>query len=156
MAVSKYSNRKTIVDSIQFDSVAESKYYLQLKWLKQAKQIKDFKLQPRFLLQESFKKNGKSFRKIEYIADFQIHHLDGSVEVVDVKGVETAEFKIKRKLFERLYLHRLSVVTHDDTFGWIELDELKKLKRKGRKSHGKQRKAKKAVRKVHYPTSQRN
>jgi hypothetical protein len=106
-------------------------------------------------LQESFKKNGKLFRKIEYIADFQVHHLDGSVEIIDVKGVETAEFKVKRKLFERIYLHRLSVVTHDETFGWIELDELKKLKRKGRKSNGKQRKAKKAVRKVNYPSSQR-
>ena len=33
-------------------------------------EISDLELQPRFLLQESFKKNGKTYRKIEYVADF--------------------------------------------------------------------------------------
>ncbi|MGM0903087.1 MAG: DUF1064 domain-containing protein [Bacillota bacterium] len=130
MPVNKYSNKKTIVDGIQFDSKAEAKYYEQLKWLKQAKQIKDFKLQPRFLLQESFKKNGKTIRKIEYVADFEIHNLDGSIEIVDVKGHETKEFLLKKKLFEYHYEHTLKLVTLDDTYGWIELDQLKKLKKK--------------------------
>jgi hypothetical protein len=127
---SKYGNKKVVIDNIKFDSVAESKYYLQLKWLKQAKQIKDFKLQPRFLLQESFKKNGKTFRKIEYVADFEIHNLDDSVEIIDVKGHETKEFLLKQKLFENRYEQSLKVVTLDDTYGWIELDKLKNLKKK--------------------------
>lgn len=129
-ATSKYGAKKTIVDGVTFASKAESKYYEQLKWLKQAKQIKDFKLQPKFLLMEKFKKNGKIFRKINYIADFEIHNLDGSIEIVDVKGHETKEFLIKRKLFENRYEHSLKVVTLDDTYGWIELDQLKKLKKK--------------------------
>ncbi len=154
--MNKYGNKKAVVDGIAFQSIAESKYYEQLKWLKQAKQIKDFKLQPRFLLQESFKKNGKTFRKIEYVADFEVHNLDGTVEIIDVKGHETKEFILKKKLFERLYLNSLKVVTLDDSFGWIELEELKKLKRKGCKLSGQQTKAKKAVRKVNYPEAQRN
>lgn len=129
----KYHNKKVIVDNIQFDSVAESKYYLQLKWLKQAKQIKEFKLQPKFLLLEKFRKNGKTFREINYRADFEIHNLDGTIEIVDVKGVETPEFKLKRKLFEKRYELSLKVVTLDDIYGWIELDQLKKLKRKSEK-----------------------
>jgi Protein of unknown function (DUF1064) len=130
---SKYGNKKTEVDGIIFDSQAEAKYYLQLKWLKENKQIKSFKLQPRFRLQDGFSKNGKRFEKIDYIADFEIHNLDGTVEIVDVKGTITKEFAIKRKLFERKYLESIKVVTLDKTFGWIELDELNKLKRKTKK-----------------------
>jgi hypothetical protein len=144
-ATSKYGAKKTIVDGITFDSKAESKYYEQLKWLKQAKQIKDFKLQPRFLLQEAFKKNGNTIRKIEYVADFEIHNLDGSIEIVDVKGVETKEFLLKKKLFEKRYEHSLKVVTLDDTYGFIELNKLKKLKKKVKLS------AKKKAATVGYP-----
>lgn len=134
MARNKFGNRKTVVDGITFDSRAEAKYYEQLKWLKKAKQIKDFKLQPKFLLQESFKKNGNTIRKIEYKADFEIHNLDGSVEIIDVKGVETEAFKIKKKLFEKRYPYSLKLVTLDQSLGWIELDQLKKLKRKAKSS----------------------
>lgn len=131
----KYGNKKTVVDNITFDSIAEAKYYQQLKWLKEAKQIKDFKLQPRFLLQEAFKKNGKTIRKIEYVADFEIHNLDGTVEIVDVKGHETTEFLIKKKLFEYRYEHTLKIVTLHESLGWMELDQLKKLKKKAVKPH---------------------
>lgn len=134
MTARKYGNKVVHADGHKFDSKAEEKYYQQLKWLKQAKQIKSFKLQPRYLLQESFKKNGKTFRKIEYIADFEIHNLDGSIEVVDVKGVETEAFKIKRKLFEKLYPYNLSLITYEVKLGkWMDLEELKKLKRKPKK-----------------------
>lgn len=130
---SKYGNQKTIVDGITFDSKAEAIYYNQLKWLKQAKQIKDFKLQPRYILQDAFTKNGKHFRKIEYVADFEVHKLDGTIEIVDIKGHETKEFLLKRKLFERQYLDTLLVLAYDDHFGFIELDKLKKLKGKVKK-----------------------
>jgi hypothetical protein len=128
--MSKYGNKKVEIDGYKFDGIAESKYFVQLKWLKQAKQIKDFKLQPCFLLLESYKKNGKTIRKTEYVADFEIHNLDGSIEIVDVKGVETPIFKLKKKMFEARYDYSLKVVTLDETHGWIELEKLKKLKAK--------------------------
>ncbi len=131
--MSKYRAKKTVVDNITFDSIAESKYYEQLKWLLQAKQIKSFNLQPKFLLQEGFKKNGVTVRKIEYIADFEVHKLDGSIEIVDVKGVETDVFSLKKRLYLKKYEHPLKIVTLDKTLGWIELDQLKKLKRKPRR-----------------------
>lgn len=130
----KYGSKKTEIDGHTFDSQAEARYYEQLKWLLANKQIKSFRLQPRYTLLESFRKNGKTFRKTEYIADFEITHLDGSIEVVDVKGYETPVFALKRKLFEKLYSdHRLSIVTYNKTHGWIELDKLKKLRRKVKK-----------------------
>lgn len=100
---SKYRNKKVTIDGITFDSKKEANYYLKLKLLKQAGEIKDFGLQEKFVLQEGFTKNGERHRPITYYADFIIDNLDGSTDVVDVKGMETQVFKIKKKLFEYKY-----------------------------------------------------
>lgn len=100
--MNKYHNKKVQIDMYVFDSIAESRRYKELKLLEQAGEIKELELQPRFLLQESFKKNGKTFRKIEYIADFQYIE-NGRLVIEDVKGKETEVFKLKRKLFEHEY-----------------------------------------------------
>ena len=100
--MSKYHNKKVQVDMYVFDSIAESRRYKELKLLEQAGEISELELQPRFLLQERFKKNGKTFRKIEYIADFQYIE-NGRLVIEDVKGKETEVFKLKRKLFEYEY-----------------------------------------------------
>jgi hypothetical protein len=124
---SKYGSEKAEKDGHVFDSKIEGRYYEQLKWLEANKQILFFRLQPRYLLQEGFEKDGRKFRKIEYVADFEVHHLDGSIETIDVKGMETEAFKIKRKLFEKKYPHKLSLVTYSMIDGgWIELDQLNK------------------------------
>ncbi|WP_328588903.1 DUF1064 domain-containing protein [Niallia nealsonii] len=57
-----------------------------MKWLLQENQIKEFELQLRFLLQDKFVKKGKTFREIEYVADFKVFKNDGSIEIVDIKG----------------------------------------------------------------------
>ena len=80
----KYKNKKTQVDMYVFDSIAESRRYKELALLERAGEIKDLQLQPRFLLQESFKKNGKTYRKIEYVADF-MYCQNGKNIVEDVK-----------------------------------------------------------------------
>jgi hypothetical protein len=100
--MNKYRNKKVQIDMYVFDSIAESKRYKELALLQKAKKIENLQLQPKFLLQESFKKNGKTFRKIEYIADF-MYEEKGKVIVEDVKGKETEVFKLKRKLFEYKY-----------------------------------------------------
>ncbi|MGO4890309.1 DUF1064 domain-containing protein [Anaerobacillus sp. MEB173] len=130
---SKYKNRKVELDGYKFDSIMESQYYKQLVWLKKARQIKGFILQPRFVLQEAFEKDGVKFKKIEYVADFEIHNLDGTTEIIDVKGVETKEFLLKKKLFHAKYPHKLTVVTNDSTYGWIELDRLKTLEKSNKR-----------------------
>lgn len=100
---SKYGSRKIEIDGHVFDSKKEGEYYQQLKLRKMAGEIKDFELQPEFTLQEGFKKNGKTYREIKYIADFKVIYPDGRVEIVDIKGYETKEFRLKRKLFEYKY-----------------------------------------------------
>ncbi|WP_108669630.1 DUF1064 domain-containing protein [Peribacillus acanthi] len=128
--MSKYHAKKTIIDGITFDSKTESEYYLHLKEKCERWEIQAFNLQPSFVLQEGFKKDGKWHRPIMYIADFEILHTDGRIEIVDVKGFETADFKIKRKLFEKKYPYTLTLMKYVKKYGgWISVDEWKKLKR---------------------------
>lgn len=100
--MNKYKNKKVIVDDYIFDSIQESKRYKELKLLLRAGQIQNLELQPHFLLQEDFKKNNKTYRKIEYIADFKYIE-NGKTIVEDVKGLKTDVFKLKHKLFEKKY-----------------------------------------------------
>ena len=100
--MNKYKNKKVIVDDYIFDSIQESKRYKELKLLLRAGKIQELELQPHFLLQDSFRKNGKTYRKIEYIADFKYIENDKTI-VEDVKGLQTDVFKIKHKLFEKKY-----------------------------------------------------
>lgn len=100
--MSKYRNKKIVVDNIKFDSNLEATRYKELKLLERVGTITDLELQPRFLLQDSFKKNGRTFRKIEYVADFKYIE-NGKTIVEDVKGLQTDVFKLKHKLFEKRY-----------------------------------------------------
>lgn len=100
--MNKYRNKKVIVEDYVFDSIQESIRYKELKLLLRAGQISNLELQPHFLLQDSFKKNGKTYRKIEYIADFKYIE-NGKTIVEDVKGMKTDVFKLKHKLFEKKY-----------------------------------------------------
>jgi hypothetical protein len=99
----KYFAKKTVVDGITFASKAEAAAYEQLKISQEQGLISDLQLQPRFLLQESFKDSeGVTRRAIHYVADFSFKRGDRTV-VVDVKGMETEAWGLKKKMF--LYHH---------------------------------------------------
>ena len=66
--------------------------------------IRNLELQPRFLLQdEFFDKNEVKHKKIEYVADFMYIDKCGKTIVEDVKGVLTEVYKIKKKMFLKIY-----------------------------------------------------
>lgn len=98
----KYGNVKTEVDGIVFDSKKEARYYETLLLRKKAKDIIGFELQPVFELQPKFKYGGKTIRAIRYVADFLVYH-EGQTEIVDVKGMQTATFKLKWKMLKFKY-----------------------------------------------------
>ena len=137
MQMTKYGAKKVVVDEIVFDSKMESQYYLYLKEKKGNGEIKDFTLQPEFILQPKFEKQGKKYRPITYKADFKVIHNDDRVEIVDVKGFTTNDFKIKAKLFNYQYEESLTLITHTKKTGWIELEELTKIRRQNKKSKNK-------------------
>ncbi len=132
--MTKYNNNKITVDGILFDSKHEALYYELLKEKKAQGLILNFELQPKYLLQPPFKYNGKTIRAIHYIADFLIYHLDGTEEVIDIKGMAVPVALMKRKMMQYRYpelkLTWLSrSVKWGDTDGWIDYDELKRRRR---------------------------
>lgn len=100
---SKYKNKKIIYNGIKFDSKRECKRYKELLLLLKANEIKDLQLQKRFVLQDSFKFQGKTIRSITYIADFVYYDKNGNMIVEDTKGVKTEVYKIKKKMFQKKY-----------------------------------------------------
>ena len=101
---SKYKAKKTIVDGIKFDSQKEGRYYKQLKLMERQGLIKDIKLQVKFELQPKYKKNNKTIKAINYIADFTYYDLNkGKTIIVDTKGYRTEVYKLKKKIFEYIY-----------------------------------------------------
>ena len=134
--MSKYKNSKVVADGVTFDSKHEALYYELLKRKRAEGKIQNFELQPKYLLQPSFKYNGKTIRAIHYIGDFLIYHLDGTEEVIDIKGMAVPVALMKRKMMQYRYpelkLTWLSrSIKWGDTDGWIEYDALKR-KRKQR------------------------
>ena len=115
----KYHNKKTVIDGIKFDSKLEAERYEQLKILERAGVIRDLELQPEYELIPSFRKNGKTWRRTVYKADFRyILAEDDSYIIEDVKGstaVITDVFRLKQKLFEYKYPdYTISIVTSKD------------------------------------------
>lgn len=90
---SKYGNRKVEVDGFTFDSAKEARYYGDLKIRQRVGEVVMFLQQVPFHLPGSTK----------YIADFVVFLADESVEVIDVKGVRTDVYKLKKRQVEALY-----------------------------------------------------
>lgn len=104
----KYGAKETYVDNIRFPSKLEAERYMYLKALERAGTIRDLKLQPRFKLHV----NGQLI--CTYVADFEYEKelKDGEwISVVeDTKGVETPEFKLKKKLMKAVLDIEINVV----------------------------------------------
>jgi hypothetical protein len=100
--MSKYKSNKIIIDGIKFDSKKEGSRYIQLKALLDNNKISNLELQKEYILQPSYKKNGKTIRKISYFADF-VYNENDKVIVEDVKGYKTEIYKLKKKIFEYKY-----------------------------------------------------
>lgn len=96
MRKNKYGAIKTTLDGMKFDSLGEAKHYSDLKIRLLAKEITDLKTQVKFPLNSG----GKHI--CDYIADFTYYE-NGTLVVDDYKGVSTAVFRIKAKLFEAIY-----------------------------------------------------
>lgn len=126
----KYNARKIEIDGIIFDSKDEARYYLLLKNKKKKGEIRDFKMQEEFVLQDRFKnpRTGMVMQPIRYIADFVIIHNDGTEEVVDVKGYPTPVATLKRKIFEKKFNKPLYWVVHvKKRGGWLSYEENRRL-----------------------------
>jgi hypothetical protein len=134
--MTKYNNKKVIVDGITFDSKAEAQFYEDLKGAKEKGRVVSFEIQPSFILQEGFVRyDGKKILPIKYVADFRVQYPDGTEEVIDIKGMETALFVLKRKMFWKKFGIPLICLQYSKKYGerWVELEELKRLRKENKK-----------------------
>ena len=111
MGRSRYSNKKTTLFNITFDSQGEADRYVRLRERAESGEITDLRVQPTFELQPKFRRGKKTIRAITYTADFE--YLENGVRVVeDYKGkaksrkgrktrtAETPEFRLKAKMLQ--------------------------------------------------------
>lgn len=111
MGRSRYSNKKTTLFNIIFDSQGEAERYARLRERAESGEITGLCVQPTFELQPKFKRGKKTIRAITYTADFE--YVENGVRVVeDYKGkakarkgkkartTETPEFRLKAKLLQ--------------------------------------------------------
>lgn len=89
--------KKTVVKGKAYDSKFEASYAQELELRKRAGEIQDFATHKRIPLVV----NG--FHVCDYYIDFVVYHHDGMVEYVETKGIKTAAWVLKWKIFEATY-----------------------------------------------------
>lgn len=119
---SKYRNERTETDGYQFASKKEAKFYVELRLRERAGDVKNIRIQPRYALY-ALTLDGADLHNCnagcvsqrrqlvaDYVADFEFEESDrgyGGITwsrvVVDVKGLRTAIYKLKKRLFEAQY-----------------------------------------------------
>lgn len=99
---SKYNNHPTTVDGIRFDSKKEARYYEQLKIRVATGEVSYF------LMQVPLRLPGGT----RYVVDFLVFFTDPdrAPEYVDVKGIQTKLFRVKKREVEHHYPIQISVL----------------------------------------------
>jgi transcription initiation factor TFIIIB Brf1 subunit/transcription initiation factor TFIIB len=99
----KYGAKKQEFNGKIYDSKFEASVAGDLELRKRAGDILDYDIQYKVEAQ-AFDANGKLAFTEKHKVDFRIHHTDGSYELYEAKGVETDNYKFKRKCLENLWL----------------------------------------------------
>jgi hypothetical protein len=93
----KYGARTAEYQGVTYHSTMEAQYAAQLELQKRGKLIKDWERQIKIPLIVY----GKLIST--YYADFRVTHNDGTIEIIEVKGMLTEYARIKWNLFTTIY-----------------------------------------------------
>lgn len=109
--MSKYHNKKVILDGLLFDSKKEAGRWAELQLLQKAGEIRELQRQVPFVLIPTQKDEltGRVLeREARYIADFvyRDNHTHKLI-VEDTKGMKTELYRLKKKLM--LYRHGIRI-----------------------------------------------
>lgn len=99
----KYGAKRTEFKGKIYDSKFEAGIAAELETRKRAKDIKDYETQYR-IEATAYLANGLPAFTVRHKVDFRIHHNDGSFELYEAKGVETSDYKWRRKFLEEIWL----------------------------------------------------
>ena len=98
----KYGAKKTEYNGVVYDSKREASYAQELDLKKNEKQPAERVVHVE--RQWRIRLNVNDVKICDHIIDFWVEYADGHIELVEVKGYETAVWKIKRKLLEATFL----------------------------------------------------
>jgi len=116
-----YSTKKVKYNNLTFDSGLELYFY---KLLESNNLLEHLKMQEPFELQASFKHQGSTIRKIEYVSDF---YLTDKKIVVETKGLLEEKAKIKHKIFKYKYPDHTFFMPRNQMQCREVLEEIKKI-----------------------------
>jgi len=101
--MNKYGAKRTEFNGKIYDSKFEASVATELETRKRAKEIKDYDTQYRVECWAYCADGTRAF-VVKHKVDFRLHHNDGSFELLEAKGVETSDYKWRRKCLEELWL----------------------------------------------------
>ena len=110
--MSKYGNRKTVVDGVVYDSAKEARRGAELLLMERAGLISDLQAQVKYILIPAQRQRGKVVeRAATYIADF-VYKQNGETIVEDVKSpaTRTDVYRLKKKIMLYKYGIRIKEV----------------------------------------------
>lgn len=96
----KFNAIRTECDGLKFASKKEARYYEQLKLRQAAGEVLCF------LTQIPIRLSGG----VRYVCDFLVFFVDGTCKFIDVKGMRTAIYIVKKKIVEAQYPFRIEEV----------------------------------------------
>lgn len=99
----KYKAVRQTYNGYNYDSKLEASRAYELDMLKKAKQIKDYTRQFKVELY-FYDKQGNQIPYKSWKIDFCIENLDGTFTLEEVKGMELADYKLKRDILEKIWL----------------------------------------------------
>lgn len=117
----KYGAKRTEFNGKIYDSKFEANVAQDLETRKLAHDIKDYETQYRVECW-AYREDGTKAFVVKHKVDFRIHHNDGSYELHEAKGVETSDWKWRRKCLEELWLP----LHKDHTYTVIKLNSRKR------------------------------
>lgn len=97
----KYGNEKTPYKGRMYDSKREAAYAMELDTLMKARSPKERVV--KWTPQVRFTIKVKGQKICDYYADFVVEYADGRSAVIDVKGVMTDVYKLKKKLVKAVH-----------------------------------------------------
>ena len=100
----KFKAKPVEEDCNKFSSTLEWKYFKHLQMLQKAGEVLFFLRQVPFHLPGG----------VKYIVDYQLFMSDGTIRFIDVKGFETSEFKLKKKIVEDIYPIEIEIFKKED------------------------------------------
>lgn len=110
----KYGAQRATYNGQNYDSMYEAQVAQELDLRQKAGDIKAWEVQ--YVVEIlGHLPDGTVAYKQRHRVDFRIEHNDGSYELLEAKGVETRDYKMTRKLLEKLWLplhpdHRYTMV----------------------------------------------